>query len=150
MEKFLFCLMHKFVAKKYLFQANDSAKSSSQPVKPDVCNRNHQNSLRLIEIETKAKVLFSGNLVRDEKQYLFQKEFQLFYAKAVMDLRQNLPFDVTILKYAQFLHPEKCFYIQKNETTQDQLVASVSCKSFGENDLQNVSGPSVRQPRASL
>ena len=35
-----------------------------------------------------------------------------------MDLRQNLPFDVTILNMLSF-------YIQKNETTQDQLVASV-------------------------
>ena len=74
MEKLSFCLMQKFVAKKYLFQANVSAKSSSEIVKLDVYNKNHQKSLRLIEIGTKAKVLFSGNLVRDEKQDLFRKE----------------------------------------------------------------------------
>ena len=125
MEKLLFYLMQKFVVKKYLFQANGEAKSSSQLVKLDVYNRNHQKSLRLTEIETKAKVLFSGNLVRDEKQNLFQKECQLFYAKTVIYLQQNLPFDVTILKYAQLLLPENSFYIQKNNTTQDQLVASV-------------------------
>ena len=56
--------MQKFIAKKYLFQANASAKSKL--VKLDVYNRNHQKSLRLIEIETKANVLLSGNLVRDE------------------------------------------------------------------------------------
>ena len=60
-----------------------------------------------MEIGTKAKVLFSGNLIQEEKQDLFQKECHLFYAKTVMYLWQNLPFDVTILKYAQFLHPEK-------------------------------------------
>ena len=84
-------------------------------MKIDVYNRNHQKSLRLIEIGI--KVIFSGNLVRSEKQDLFHKECQLFYAKAVMYLQQNLPFDVTILKYAQFLHPE--------ETTQEQQLASV-------------------------
>ena len=78
--------MQKFVVKKYLFHANGSAKSSSEPVKLDFYNRNHQKSLRLIEIGTKAKVLFSGNLIQDEKQNLFRKEWQLFYAKAVMYL----------------------------------------------------------------
>ena len=107
MEKLLFCLVQKFVAKKYLFQANGSAKSSSELVKLDVYDRNHQKSLSLIEIGTKAKVLFSGNLVLDEKHDLFRKECQLFCAKAVMYLQQNLPFDVAILKYAQFLHSEK-------------------------------------------
>ena len=102
----LFCLMLKF-AKKYLFQANGSAKSSSELVRLDGYNLNHQKSLRLIEIGTKAKLLFSGNLVRDEKQDQFRKKCQLFNAKVVMYLQQNLPFDVTILKYAQFLHPEK-------------------------------------------
>ena len=58
--------MQKFIAKKYLFQANASAKSNSQLVKLDVYNRHHQKSLRLIEIETTANVLLSGNLVRDE------------------------------------------------------------------------------------
>ena len=99
--------MKKFVTKKYLYQASGSAKSSSELVKLDVYNRNHQKSLRLIEIGTKAKVLLSGNLVRGEKQDLFRKECQLFYSKVVMYLQQDLPFDVTILKYAQFLHPEK-------------------------------------------
>ena len=110
--------MQKCVAKKYFFQANGSAKSSSELVKLDVCNRNHDNYLRLIGIGTKAKLHFSGSLVSDEKQDLSRKECQLFYAKAVMYLQQNLQFDVAILKCAQFLHPE-------NESTQDQLVESV-------------------------
>ena len=71
MEKLLFCLMQKFVAKKYFFQTNGSAKLSSELVKLDVYNRNHQKSLRLIETGTKAEVFFSGYLVRDEKQDLF-------------------------------------------------------------------------------
>ena len=125
MDKTLFYLIQKFVAKKYLFQANGSTKSSSQLVKLQVYNRNHQKSLRLTENKTKLKALFSGKLARDAKQDLLQKESQLFYPKAVMYLQQNLPFDVTILKYAQFLHPENRFYIQKNETTQDELAASV-------------------------
>ena len=87
MEKLFFCLMQKFVAKKYLFQVNASAKLSSELVKLDAYNKNHQKSLRLIEIGTNSKVFFSGNLVRDEKQDLFRKEFQLFYAKVVMCLQ---------------------------------------------------------------
>ena len=37
-------------------------------MKLDVYNKNHQKSLRLIEIGIKVKVLFSGNLVRCEKK----------------------------------------------------------------------------------
>ena len=110
--------MQKSVAKKYFFWSNGSAKSSSELVKLDVYNRNHQKSLRLIEIGTKAKVLFSGNLVWDEKQDLFRKECQLFYPEGVIYLRQNSPFYIAILKYAQFLQPEK-------RNNQDQPVASV-------------------------
>ena len=102
--KLLFCLMQKFVAKKYLFQANGSAKSSSQLVKLDLYKRNHQNSLRLIEIETKAKVVFSGNLVRDGKQDLFQKECQ-----------QNLPLDVTFLNILSFYIQKTVFTFRKTK-----------------------------------
>ena len=139
--------MKKFVTKNYLYQASGSAKSSSELVKLDVYNRNHQKSLRLIEIRTKAKVLLSGNLVRGEKQDLFRKECQLFYSKVVMYLQQNLPFDVTILKYAQFLHPEK-----RNNPGSTSGISNLALKVAKalENDLQNVSGPSVRQPRTSL
>ena len=40
------------------------------------------------------------------KIYLGRK-CQKFYAKAVSYLQENLPFDVLVLKYLQYLHPEK-------------------------------------------
>ena len=51
--------------------------------------------------------LLAGNLLCHEQQNLLRKEFQKFYAKAVSYLQENLPFDALVLKYLQYLHPEK-------------------------------------------
>ena len=51
--------------------------------------------------------LLAGNLLCHELQNLLRKEFQKFYAKAVSYLQENLPFDALVLKYLQYLHPEK-------------------------------------------
>ena len=62
----------------------------------------------MIEIGTKARALFASNLLcDDEQQDLVRKECQNIYAKAVSYLQENLPFDVLVLKYLQYLHPEK-------------------------------------------
>ena len=61
----------------------------------------------MIEIGTKARALFASNLLCDEQQDFFRKESQEFYAKAVSYLQENLPLDVLVLKYLQYLHPEK-------------------------------------------
>ena len=61
----------------------------------------------MIDVGTKAKVLFSGNLIGDEHEEKFRKECLRFYQIAVKYLLENLPHDNKIIKYAQYLHPEK-------------------------------------------
>lgn len=49
----------------------------------------------------------------DEKHFKFRNECLKFYVKCVVYLRNHLPFKVSIIKYAQFLQPEKMIYLQQ-------------------------------------
>lgn len=55
----------------------------------------------------KTKVLFSSNLVPDKQQRKFRVECRKFYITAANCLKENLPFNVTLIKYVQYVHPEK-------------------------------------------
>ena len=62
----------------------------------------------MIDIGTKAKVLFSAvDFLHTERQQQFRKECLLFYVIAVKYLQNLLPFDFTLIRQAQYLHPEK-------------------------------------------
>ena len=62
-----------------------------------------------IDVGTKALSMFSTNnvFIPDEKQKKFCEDCLNFYVTAVQYLQKNLPFEVNLLKYAQYIHPEK-------------------------------------------
>ena len=45
--------------------------------------------------------------IPDEKEKKFCEDCLSFYVTAVQYLQKNLPFEVNLLKYAQYIHPEK-------------------------------------------
>ena len=96
----------KFVAKAKLFESNGVLKPATGLVALDVNRKGNLKSLKLIETGIKARALLTRNLLCDEQQDLFRKEYQKFYAKAVSYLQENLLFDALVLKYLQYLHPE--------------------------------------------
>ena len=107
MEELLSNLMQKFAAKAKLFESNGVLKPTTELVAFDVNKKANRKSLMLIEIGTKARAMFARNLLCDKQQDLFRKECQKFYAKAVSYFQESLPFDVLVLRYLQYLHPEK-------------------------------------------
>ena len=106
MEELLSNPMQRFVAKTKLFESNGVLKPTTGLVALDINKKANTKSLKLIETGIKARALFARNLLCDEQQDLFRKEYQKFYAKAVSYLQENLLFDALVLKYLQYLHPE--------------------------------------------
>ena len=106
MEEFLSNPMQRFVAKTKLFESNGVLKPTTGLVALDINKKANTKSFKLIETGIKARALFARNLLCDEQQDLFRKEYQKFYAKAVSYLQENLLFDALVLKYLQYLHPE--------------------------------------------
>ena len=69
---------------------------------------NLKNPLSLIDIGTKAKLMFTNlTFFPDEKQTKFRKDCLKFYVTAVQHLQSKLSLDIPLVKHAQFLHPEK-------------------------------------------
>ena len=74
----------------------------------DVTRDTNHKSLKYIDIDVKAKTLVHETLFNDNEKYLkFCNECLQLYVKCTVDLQNHLPFNVSIIKYAQYLHPEK-------------------------------------------
>ena len=65
------------------------------------------NLFRVIHVGTKAKAMFAQNMISDEGQEKFRKGCLKFFQVSVSYLQQKLPFDVNLLRNAQFLNPVK-------------------------------------------
>ena len=61
----------------------------------------------MIDMGTKAKTMFAQNMISDEGQEKFRKGCLKFFQVSLFYLQQKLPFDVNLLKKAQFLNPVK-------------------------------------------
>ena len=94
--------LQKFIKKKLLC-TDGQLKDISDLLKIDVTKMENQKPLTLIETGTQSRVFFAEN----EKDEKFQKNCLHFYATAACYLKDNFPFDKSILKCAQYLHPEK-------------------------------------------
>ena len=66
-------MMSNFIARKQLF-TKDDPKSDDDILKIDPLDKKVCKKASLIDVGTKAKVLFSGNLVEDEHEEKFRKE----------------------------------------------------------------------------
>ena len=111
-------LMSNFIARKQLFNKDDPKSADDilgiNPLDKKVCNK-----ASLIDVGTKAKILFSGSLIGDEFEEKFQRECLRFYQTAVNYLMENLPHDKKIVKYAQYLLPQK-----RNESGSTSAISS--------------------------
>ena len=94
--------LQKFIKKKLLC-TDGQLKDISDLLKIDVTKMENQKPLTLMETGTQSRVFFAEN----EKDEKFQKNCLHFYATAACYLKDDFPFDKSILKCAQYLHPEK-------------------------------------------
>ena len=70
-------------------------------------------------------MLFSGNLIGDEFKEKFRKECLWFYQIAVKYLMENLPHDIRLIKYAQYLHAKKRNESESTNAISNSAVAVV-------------------------
>ena len=102
MCKLLHSLQSKFIRKKFL------PDDTNDCIAIDVNKKENIKYLHLIDIGTKAKVMFSDStFFPEDKQTKFRKDCLQFYVTSVQYLQEKLPFNVQLLKHAQYLHPEK-------------------------------------------
>ena len=95
--------MTKFIRKKRLANI-----SSDDMHKIDVTKETNHKPVNLIEVGTKAKVLFSDvDFIPSKKHVTFRRECLQFYISSVKYLQVQLSFDIAVIKHAQYLHPEK-------------------------------------------
>ena len=101
MTNLLYELMRKFIKSSKL-DANDLSNNVTINVKRE----KNLKSLKLIEVGCKAKTFFSQNdLITDEGEEKFRKRCLMFFQTAVGQLQLNLPFDVNLVKDAQYINP---------------------------------------------
>ena len=101
-------LLKKFIKKTILFESADTLKSNENIFEVDVLKPTNHKSLKFIELGTKAKLHFSDCvLLGDDKETKFRKECLNFYIESTSYLKNTLPFDCRVIKYAQYLHHDK-------------------------------------------
>ena len=94
--------MNKFIRKRFL-----SVKDSDN-ISIDVLKKENWKPANFIDIGTKAKVLFgSSSFMTDEGQQKLRSECLKFYITSTKYLLDHLPLHVSVIKHAQYLHPEK-------------------------------------------
>ena len=94
-------MMHKFVSKKVL--SSDASKN----IEIDVEKVKNLKPVNLIDVGTKGKQLLLDPNISKKEQTNFRNGCMNFYKKSIKYLINHLPLNRQILKYAQYLHPEK-------------------------------------------
>ena len=94
-------VMRKFIKKRILL----TYYVENIPI--DVTKGTNHKSLKYIDIGAKAKSYSMRHYLSndDEKHFKFYNECLNFYAKCTVYLQNHFVFKVSILKYAQYLHP---------------------------------------------
>ena len=91
-----------------LFNENGDFHAKEDLLKIDILKAKNNKPLNLIDISMKAKSFFSDfSLIEDESCSKFRTECLNFYMVATNYLMNSLPFDVVVIKYAQYLHHGK-------------------------------------------
>ena len=100
--KLLSRLMNTFICKRFL--------SATDPdnVSIDVLKKENWKPVKVIDIRTRAKVLFGDpDLMTDEKQQTFRSDCLKFDVTSTKYILDHLPLHVSVIKHSQYLHPEK-------------------------------------------
>ena len=93
--------------RKFIRGAKLSSGDLSENIRINANAEKNVKPLHVIDVGTKAKTMFAQNLISDEGQEKFRKGCLKFFQVSVSYLQQKLPFDVNLLKNAQFLNPVK-------------------------------------------
>ena len=84
-----------------------SSEDLGENIRINVNAEKNVKPIRMTDVGTKVKTMFAQNMISDEGQEKFRKGFLKFLQVSVSCLHQKLPFDVDLLRNAQFLNPVK-------------------------------------------
>ena len=104
MKDLLTKIMSYFIKKKYLVEEKDGKfvpKSFSSVLNVNVAKSDIHKPIKSVDIGTKCKSYFAESLIIDDEETSFRKQVVSQY------LIKNLPFDVKLIKDAQYINPLK-------------------------------------------
>ena len=110
MKDLLTKIMSYFIKKKYLVEEKDGKfvpKSFSSVLNVNVAKSDIHKPIKSVDIGTKCKSYFAENLIIDDEETSFRKQVVNFYIRVSQYLIKNLPFDVKLIKDAQYINPLK-------------------------------------------
>lgn len=107
MGDLLLNLMVKFCRNANLHEDSGSPKSIHDLAQLDVTLQKVQKPAKTIDVGTKAKLFLTESSLSDEERIAFRGECLKFYAASVTYLQEKLPINVSLIRNAQYLHPEK-------------------------------------------
>ena len=126
MGNLLLKLMTKFISKANVYDDADgmrTPKPVSDLTKVDVSLKSVQLSTKNIDIGTKAKLLLLESNLSVAEKSTFRHNCLKFYAVAVSYLQDKLPFNVSLIKHAQYFHPDK-----RNDANSTGAISNLSLK----------------------
>ena len=110
MELLVFNLMSKFMKRERLYQNIDDliiVKGIKELLEVDFPLKCNQLSSQTVDVETKSKILLLDESITDTDKTNFRKSCVNFYASTTNYLIQNIPFNVSLIRHAQYVNPTK-------------------------------------------
>ena len=102
----MLCLLYG-LQRKFIRGVKLSSEDLGENIQINFNAEKNVKPIRMIDVGTKAKTMFAQNMISDEGQEKFGKGCLKFFQVSVSHLQQKLPFDVNLLRNAQFLNPVK-------------------------------------------
>ena len=93
--------------RKFIREAKLSSEDLGENIRINVNAEKNAKPIRMIDVGTKAKTMFSQNMISDEGQEKFRKGCLKFFQVTASYLPQKLPFDINLLRNTEFLNPVK-------------------------------------------
>ena len=93
--------------RKFIRGAKLSSEDLGENIRINVNAEKNVKPTRMIDVGTRAKTMFAQSMISDEGQEKFRKGCLKLFQVSVSYLQQKLPFDVNLMRNAQFLNPVK-------------------------------------------
>ena len=139
----LYSILRKFVKNSKL---DDKEKDKNIYIDVNKCE--NLKDLKNVEIGVKAKSLLKENGIYQHQCEKFRKDCLKFYYKACSYMQTNLPFDVPVIKQAQYLHPEKKMNSRSLNAISNLAYSVVS--TLGEKDFRRVFEAGLEESREKI
>ena len=103
-----FCKLENVLQRKFIGKIKFSSDDTTKNVFINVGDARNVKPLSKIDVGTKAKTLLSKNIIMaSDAEKKFPQDCFDFCVTAVQYPQSNLPYDVSLMQHAQYIHPHK-------------------------------------------